>query len=245
MGSDLQIAGGAPRSRRVAVARPSHTRQIARKECSPHVGPSSDGRGPMCRQRATAAAWRVSRRVSAGTADRLRSGGDAGTPRVEPSRSTTACGATSSASRSSARLARTSWAIPMPVFATRIPRNRAFRQSPNTSVTTPKLARIRLKTVRTLARMMLAYERLAEIVAAPPRWLRRRRASASVRPWTAAVGRREMAPDRSEMLAPSTAELRCECGLHDGSGDPRPVPPSPPTARVAAPRRPCRGGTAG
>jgi hypothetical protein len=197
----------------------------------------------MCCQRATGAAWCFSRRVSAGTADRLRWGGDAGTPRLEPSRSTTACGATSSASRLSARLARTSWVIPMPVFATRIPRNRASRQSPNTSVTTPKLARIRLKIVRTLARMMLAHERLAEIVAAPPRWLRRRCASALVRPWTAAVGRRETAPDRSEMLAPSTAELRWSAGFTTEAAIPRPVLPLPPAARVGAPRRPCRGET--
>lgn len=51
--------------------------------------------------------------------------------------------------------------------------NKAYRQSPNTSVSTPKLAKIKLKTTRTLARMMLAYERLPEIVSARPRSLRR------------------------------------------------------------------------
>jgi hypothetical protein len=43
-----------------------------------------------------------------------------------------------------------------PVSATRVPRNKASRQSSNTSMTAPKLARIKLKTVRTLARVMLA-----------------------------------------------------------------------------------------
>jgi hypothetical protein len=37
------------------------------------------------------------------------------------------------------------------VFATRIPRNSASRQSPKMSVTAPATARIALKTVKTLA----------------------------------------------------------------------------------------------
>jgi hypothetical protein len=45
--------------------------------------------------------------------------------------------------------------IPIPEFATRIPRKSASRQSPKTRVSVPKTARIRLKTVKTLARTML------------------------------------------------------------------------------------------
>ena len=47
------------------------------------------------------------------------------------------CGATSAASRSSARFARTSWAIPIAEFATRMPRKSASRQSPKASVSAP------------------------------------------------------------------------------------------------------------
>ena len=105
-----------------------------------------------------------------------------GTARVEPSRLTTACGATSSESRSSVRFARTSWMIPMPELATMIPRNRASRGSPKINVTIPKPARIRLNTVRTLARTMLAYERLVPEIRGGPASARRRAASASLRP---------------------------------------------------------------
>ena len=71
-----------------------------------------------------------------------------------------ACGATSRDRRSSARLARTSWLIPMSELATRTARNSASRGSPKISVTTPNAARIRLKGVSTLARKMLTVERL-------------------------------------------------------------------------------------
>ncbi len=75
--------------------------------------------------------------------------------RSRPSRTASARGATSSASRSNARLARTSWAIPIVVLATITPRNSASRQSPNASVTAPNTAKIRLNTVSTFARTML------------------------------------------------------------------------------------------
>jgi hypothetical protein len=57
---------------------------------------------------------------------------------------------------SSARFARTSWTIPIAELETRTPRKSASRQSPKKSVRAPKTARIRLKTVKTLARTMLA-----------------------------------------------------------------------------------------
>jgi hypothetical protein len=46
--------------------------------------------------------------------------------------------------------------MPIAEFATRIARNSASRASPKASVNPPKAARIRLKTVSTLARTMLA-----------------------------------------------------------------------------------------
>jgi hypothetical protein len=48
-------------------------------------------------------------------------------------------------------LARASCPIPIAVFATRIPRKSASRQSASASVTTPATARIALKTVKTFA----------------------------------------------------------------------------------------------
>jgi hypothetical protein len=48
-------------------------------------------------------------------------------------------------------LARTSWNVPIDVFATRIPRNRASLGLPNAIVIAPKIARIRLKTVNVFA----------------------------------------------------------------------------------------------
>jgi hypothetical protein len=44
----------------------------------------------------------------------------------------------------------------MPEFPTRMARKSASCHSPKASVTTPATARMRLKTVRTLARTMLA-----------------------------------------------------------------------------------------
>ena len=73
-----------------------------------------------------------------------------------PSRTTVAVGATSAASRSSACFARTSCTIPIPVFATRMLRKSASRQSANASVRTPNTTKIRLNTVSVLARTMLA-----------------------------------------------------------------------------------------
>ena len=67
-------------------------------------------------------------------------------------------------------------------FATRTPRKSASCGSPNASVIAPATARIRLKTVKTLARTMLAYERLVDGGGTGPRSARRRSASASLRP---------------------------------------------------------------
>jgi hypothetical protein len=61
--------------------------------------------------------------------------------------------------RSSARLARTSCGILAPCHCEQ-PKETCVSPVPSTSVSTPKLARLRLKTVRTFARMMLAQERL-------------------------------------------------------------------------------------
>jgi hypothetical protein len=69
---------------------------------------------------------------------------------------TTACGATSAASRSSERLERISWNDPMPTFAIRIPRKSASFHEPNVMVRTPKRSRIPFGIVRVFARMMLA-----------------------------------------------------------------------------------------
>src|SRR5450759_2895642 len=76
-------------------------------------------------------------------------------PVGKPSRTGIARGATSRARRSRACLARISWEMPIVVLTTITPRNSASRQSPTASVTAPKTARIRLKTVRTFARTML------------------------------------------------------------------------------------------
>ena len=73
-----------------------------------------------------------------------------------PSRTTTASGATSAASRSSARLERTSWKDPIAMFETRIPRNSASRHDSNAIVSTPNTNRIPLGIVSVLARTMLA-----------------------------------------------------------------------------------------
>ena len=73
--------------------------------------------------------------------------------------------------------------MPIIVLKKRIPRKRASCHSPNASVAAPATARIRLKIVKTLARTMLAYERLVSCVRCGGRaaW-RRRAASASVSP---------------------------------------------------------------
>jgi hypothetical protein len=73
--------------------------------------------------------------------------------------------------------------------------------------------------------MMLAYQRLPEIAAAPPRWLRRRCASASLRPWMPDLGRRETAPDASEMLEFLTADLLAGAAFRREAAIRRAVPP--------------------
>jgi hypothetical protein len=64
----------------------------------------------------------------------------------------------------------------------RIARKSASSTAPNASVAMPATSRIRLKTVKTLARTMLAYERLVAGGRAGPRAERRRLASSSVSP---------------------------------------------------------------
>jgi hypothetical protein len=70
----------------------------------------------------------------------------------------------------------------MAELATRMARKSASRQSPKMSVIAPRIARMPLKTVRTLARTMLAVERLVAGGSTGPRAARRRRASSSLRP---------------------------------------------------------------
>ena len=70
----------------------------------------------------------------------------------------------------------------MVALATRTPRKSASCHSPNASVAAPATARIRLKTVKTLARTMLAYERLVRRSRTGPRAARRVAASASDKP---------------------------------------------------------------
>ena len=108
------------------------------------------------------------------------------TRRGFPSRTTVAVGATSAASRSSVRFARTSWAMPITELATRMARNSASCASPKASVTAPKTSRIRLKTVKTFATTMLLYERLDRCGAAG-RAATLRSASSCVSPAGAAV----------------------------------------------------------
>jgi hypothetical protein len=76
--------------------------------------------------------------------------------------------------------------MPIAEFESRMKRKSASRQSANASVRTPKATRMPLKTVRRLARTMLAVERLVAGGSTGPRASRRRRASSSVRPAAAA-----------------------------------------------------------
>ena len=69
-------------------------------------------------------------------------------------------GATSAASRSSARLERISWNDPIATFATRMPMKSASFHEANASVSTPNANRIPLGTFTVFATTMLAYERL-------------------------------------------------------------------------------------
>ena len=102
-----------------------------------------------------------------------------------PSRTTRACGATSRANRSSVRFARTSWTIPIAVFATSTPANSPSAGRPARRITTKKAARIRLNSVSVFARTMLAYDRLVGSSPRGPSASSRRRASASVSPESA------------------------------------------------------------
>ena len=72
--------------------------------------------------------------------------------------------------------------MPMPEFSTRIARKSASSKAPNASVAIPATSRIRLKTVKTLARTMLAYERLDGGGSIGPRAASRCCASASDSP---------------------------------------------------------------
>ncbi len=71
--------------------------------------------------------------------------------RGAPSRTTVAFATTSAASLSSVRFARTSWKVPIPTLATRMPRKSASLGLPKTIVARPKPARIALNTVKVLA----------------------------------------------------------------------------------------------
>ena len=108
--------------------------------------------------------------------------------RSAPSRTTRARGATSSAARSSTRLARSSWMIPIEAFATRMPANRPSAYWPLTRISTRKTARIRLNSVSVFDRTMLLTERLEGGGGTSPRCARRRAASCSLRPAAAASG---------------------------------------------------------
>jgi hypothetical protein len=70
----------------------------------------------------------------------------------------------------------------MAELASRMKRKRESRQSPKASVTAPATTRMRLKTVRTLARTMLAVDRLVAGGSTGPRSASRRSASACARP---------------------------------------------------------------
>ena len=146
---------------------------------------------------------------------------DAALAAVLPSRNTFAVGATSAARRSSVRFARTSCAMPMPAFATRIARKSASCTSPNASVSTPAASRIRLKTVKTFATTMLLYERL-DVVAAGGRAASLRSASCCVSPAardgrrhasSVAATKREAAGRRRSVSRTSLRASRCgrEC----------------------------------
>ena len=74
-----------------------------------------------------------------------------GTARGTPSRTTVAVGATSAASLSSARFARTSWNVPIAMFANEDAEEERVLGFPKTIVAAPKTARIRLKTVNVFA----------------------------------------------------------------------------------------------
>jgi hypothetical protein len=80
---------------------------------------------------------------------------------------TVAVGATSAASRSRLRLARTSCTIPMLEFTTTIPRKSASSGSPKTKVTTANAMRMALNTVKTFATTILVYDRPLDIECLP------------------------------------------------------------------------------
>ena len=110
-----------------------------------------------------------------------------------PSRSARAWGATRSAIRSSVRLARTSWVIPMAVFEIRMAPNSASAGLPAARIRIRNTSRIRLNSVSVFERTMLAYDRLDAGGSRGPIACRRAAASAWVRPaaagafWTVPV----------------------------------------------------------
>ena len=126
--------------------------------CASPVRIDSSSRRPS--RPAAARLRRPGRRARAGSDPPRRSPRRAPT-RGSPSLTTVACGATSAASSSSFRLARSSCQIPMPVFVTTIARKSASRQSPKTSVRRPSESRIALNGVRVLARTIVRVDRLA------------------------------------------------------------------------------------
>ena len=75
-----------------------------------------------------------------------------GTSTTSPSRTTAVVGAWSTARRSSVRLARTSWAMPMTELITSTTANRASPTRPVISTATASTLSSALKRVRTLAR---------------------------------------------------------------------------------------------
>ena len=77
-----------------------------------------------------------------------------GSSAISPSRQARALGAASRESRSSVRLARTSWKIPIAVLATITPPKRASRGSPKTSTSTSSVPRMRLNTVKVFDQTM-------------------------------------------------------------------------------------------
>jgi hypothetical protein len=78
--------------------------------------------------------------------------------------------------------------MPMPAFATTIARKSASCAEPNASVSTPNATRITLNGVSTLARTMLAYERLDGVSSRAGRSASRRAASSALSPGAAATG---------------------------------------------------------
>ena len=102
---------------------------------------------------------------------------------VSPSRTTAAFGAFKMASCSSARLARTSWTIPMMLLESTTPTNKASRGDRATKISTNRLSMMAFTGVKTLARTISPNDRTGEGGAALVRPSARRFfTSAEVRP---------------------------------------------------------------